>query len=234
MVSSRALTQIEVNPDHNKPAVPDGWCKPWQRRIAQAALLMSAILLGGYLCRASLLAGAARLWIVDDASAQTDAIAVLGGGAQFRTFAAARLYHEGIAPKVAFIDVGLGLRERERGQATSDETILLRAVLLHEGVPETNVVVVGRGEKNTAEEAFALREWAVKSGVKRLLIPTNHFHTRRVDWFFRKVFAGTGIETRTKAVPMGHYSTDDWWQHEDGVITFQNEVIKMARYLILR
>jgi len=180
--------------------------------------------------RASLLAGAARLWIVDDAVAQADVIAVLGGGAQFRTFAAARLYHAGVAPRIAFMDVGLGPEERARGETVSGETRLLRAVLLQERVPEENIVLVGRGETSTAEEARSLRDWAVKAGVKRLLIPTDYFHTRRVSWYFRKVFAGTGIETRVQAVPMGGYSPADWWRHEDGVITFQNEVIKTALY----
>lgn len=167
---------------------------------------------------------------MDDVPAQADAIAVLGGGAQFRTFAAARLFHAGVAPRVAFLDVGLGPDERARGETVSGETRLLRAVLLNERVPEQNIVLVGRGETSTAEEARALREWAVKSGVKRLLIPTDYFHTRRVSGYFRRVFAGSGVETRVQAVPAGAYSPADWWRHEDGVIAFQNEVIKTALY----
>ncbi len=195
---------------------------------------MGGVCLSLWLLRAPLLAGVARVWIVDDALAQADAIAVLGGGAQFRTFAAARLYHAGVAPRIAFMDVGLGPEERERGQTVSGETRLLRDVLLSERVPEENIVLVGRGETSTAEEARALRDWAVKSGVKRLLIPTDYFHTRRVSWYFRKVFAGTGIETRVHAVPMRDYTPDNWWQDEDGVISFQNEVIKSALYLARR
>ena len=202
-----------------------------KRNLWFAAIGLS-LLVGvvGYSWRAPLLAGAARAWVVDDAPAQADAIAVLGGGAQFRTFAAARLYHAGAAPRISFMDVGLGPEERARGETVSGETRLLRAVLLSERVPEENIVLVGRGETSTAEEAKALRDWAVKSGVKRLLIPTDYFHTRRVSWYFRKVFAGTGIATSVQAVPMGSYSPADWWRHEDGVITFQNEVIKFALY----
>ena len=210
-----------------------GWFAGRRRWVLLGAGLAVGML-GCLLLRAPLLAGAARMWIVDDALVQADAIAVLGGGAQFRTFAAARLYHAGVAPRIAFMDVGLGVEERERGQTVSGETRLLRAVLLSERVPEENIVLVGRGETSTAEEARALRDWAVKSGVKRLLIPTDYFHTRRVSWYFRKVFAGTGIETRVQAVPMGDYAPDNWWQTEDGVISFQNEVIKSALYLARR
>lgn len=204
------------------------------RKFALAGLVIGSALIVGYGLRAPLLAAAAHLWIVNDAPAQADAIAVLGGGAQFRTFAAAQLYHAGVAPRIAFMDVGLGPEERERGQTVSGETRLLRAVLLSERVPEENIVLVGRGETSTAEEARALRDWAVKAGVKRLLIPTDYFHTRRVSWYFRKVFAGTGVETRVQAVPMGGFSPDDWWRHEEGVISFQNEVIKSALYLARR
>ena len=201
-----------------------------RRRLVLLVMGLAAGLLVCFLLRAPLLAGAARLWIVDDTPLHADAIAVLGGGAQFRTFAAARLYHAGVAPRIAFMDVGLGPDERERGETVSGETRLLRAVLLSERVPEDKIVLVGRGETSTAEEARALRDWAVKSGVKRLLIPTNYFHTRRVSWYFRKVFSDTGIETRGQAVPMSDYSPENWWQHEDGVITFQNEIIKSALY----
>lgn len=218
-------------PAADKQAAHRGSRRTWRVRFALAMLLLGATLVGVYVFRAPLLAGVARAWIVDDVPAQADAIAVLGGGAQFRTFAAARLYHAGVAPRIAFMDVGLGQEERERGVSVSRETELLRAVLLQERVPEDRIVLVGRGETSTAEEAHALRDWAIKSGVKRLLIPTDFFHTRRVSWYFRKVFAGTGIETRVQAVPMGDYSSDNWWQYEDGVIAFQNEVIKSAVYL---
>lgn len=204
------------------------------RRWALLGAGLAVGMLGCFLLRAPLLTCAARAWVVDDAPAQADAIAVLGGGAQFRTFAAARLYHAGVAPQVAFMDVGLSPEERERGRTVARETELLQAVLLHERVPDHRIVLVGRGETSTAEEARALRDWAVKSGVKRLLIPTDYFHTRRVSWYFRRIFAGTGIETRVEAVPVGDYSPDNWWQHEDGVVTFQNEVIKMALYLVRR
>ena len=206
-----------------------GWFTGRCRWALPAAGLAVGVL-SCFLLRASLLAGAARAWVVDDAGGPADAVAVLGGGAQFRTFAAARLFHAGVASRVAFMDVGLGPDERARGETVSGETRLLRAVLLHERVPEENIVLVGRGETSTAEEARALREWAVKTGVKRLLIPTDYFHTRRVSWYFRKVFAGSGVETRVQAVPAGAYTPADWWRHEDGVIAFQNEVIKTALY----
>lgn len=221
-------------PVAEKSERPTGPRAFWRTRLTLLLVVVAGACLALWLLRAPLLAGVARTWIVDDALAQADAIAVLGGGAQFRTFAAARLYHAGVASRIAFMDVGLGPEERERGQTVSGETRLLRAVLLSERVPEENIVLVGRGETSTAAEARALRDWAVKSGVKRLLIPTDFFHTRRVSWYFRKVFAGTGIETRVQAVPMGDYASDNWWQHEDGVISFQNEVIKSALYLARR
>lgn len=212
---------------------PRSWFSGRRRWVLLGTGLAVGVL-GCFLLRAPLLAGAARLWIVDDAPAQVDAIAVLGGGAQFRTFAAARLYHAGLAPCIAFMDVGLGPEELERGQTVSGETRLLRAVLLSERVPEESIVLVGRGETSTAEEARALRDWAVKSGVRQLLIPTDFFHTRRVSWYFRKVFAGTGIETSVSSVAPSDYTPEDWWRHEDGIIAFQNEVIKTALYLARR
>jgi hypothetical protein len=42
--------------------------------------------------------------------------------------------------------------------------------------------------------------------------------------------SATGIRVEIEAVPGHEYSRDDWWQHEQGVIAFQNEVLKYAYY----
>jgi hypothetical protein len=38
------------------------------------------------------------------------------------------------------------------------------------------------------------------------------------------------VQVEIEAVPVHQYSAEDWWQHEDGVVAFQNEVLKYAYY----
>jgi hypothetical protein len=62
------------------------------------------------------------------------------------------------------------------------------------------------------------------------MIPTEIFHTRRVHWLFNRMLAGSGITPRIVALNPPEYTSADWWQHEEGLIAFQNEVIKSLYY----
>ncbi len=190
---------------------------------------MIALFAGAYLFRAPLLRAAASAWVVDQPVEKSDAIAVLGGGAQFRSFAAAQLFRDGFAPRVLVMKVGLDPVDDPK--VGSRETEMIRKVLLHEHVPADALVTVGDGVTSTREEALAIRGWAVRNGARRVIVPTDLFHTRRATRLFRRVFAGSGVEVIVHAVPPVEYRLDDWWQHDEGVIAFQNEVVKSALYL---
>ena len=153
---------------------------------------------------------------------------MLGGGLQNRPFAAATLYHQGMAPKVLLMNV-----EREPTAElgiTAPEGDLTRKVLLAQGVPESDLIAIGNNVSSSYEEAVAVRDWARRTGAKHLLIPTDLFHTRRICWLYEKALRGTGITATVAAVPPRKYTAANWWQHEAGLIDFQNELIKSAYY----
>jgi len=200
---------------------------PWRRRLLFLAAL-AGLFLAAWFFRAPLLTGFAKAWIVDDVPAKSDVIVILGGGVEYRPFTAARLYREGFAPKVLIMDVSLSPTE-EAGLKPSERD-LTRRILAHEGVPDTAVEAVGRSVKNTFDESVAVRDWAATNGTTRLLIVTELFHTRRVRWLFHKRFKGTPVEIRVVAAAPYKYQVTNWWQHEEGLINFQNEWIKLPYY----
>ncbi len=73
----------------------------------------------------------------------------------------------------------------------------------------------GRFSGPQAKDAKAAKEF-----------PTDLFHTRRARWICAKVLRGTGVEVRMAAVDSPLYCATNWWQHEEGLIAFQNEVVK--------
>jgi uncharacterized SAM-binding protein YcdF (DUF218 family) len=178
--------------------------------------------------RASLLTGIANAWIVNDTPEKADAIVVLGGGVEYRPFAAARLYNEGYAPKILIMDVDLS--PTERMGLKQPEKSVTRQILLRNGVPDSGIETVGHAVHNTYQESLGVKEWAKQNGAKQLLIVTEIFHTRRVKWLFRKQFRGTGTGIRSAAVQPWDYQSTNWWQHEQGLIAFQNEWVKLPYY----
>ena len=81
-----------------------------------------------------------------------------------------------------------------------------------------------------ATESIALRKWVDDNHPRRLIIPTDLFHTRRVRWLFRKALKKTDATVMVEPVPSSGYAASNWWQREEGLIAFQNEILKSAYY----
>ena len=193
-------------------------------------LLFTLILVALFLFRAPLLTGLARLWIVDEPLSKADAIVVLGGGLQTRPFVAAELYRQGLAPKVVVMNIEH--RNTEEIGITQPETSLLKEVLIKRGVPEEALVFIGSEVSSTYEEALALQDWVQTTKARRLIVPTEPFHTRRVNWLFEKMLnkGANPVEVLVTPTKPASSVSSNWWQTEKGLIEFQNEVVKFLYY----
>ena len=200
----------------------------WFKRLLVALVLLCGLLAAAYLFRAPLLRTSAEWWIVNQPAAKADAIVVLGGGLESRPFAAAKLYQQGLARQVLLMNI--------RPDATTElgitptEQELTHKVLVAEGVPATSLKEIGNHVVNSYDESLAVRDWVKQTGARRIIIVTDMFHTRRVSWLYGKELAGLKVNVSVVAAPQRDYTAANWWQHEDGLIAFQNEVIKLAYY----
>src|SRR6516225_5514411 len=163
------------------------------RRIA-VILLLAAVVAGVWLQRAPLLRGAANLWIVSDQVTQSDVVAVLGGDLEGRPFVAAEFYKKGLVSKVLVSQV-----------AETRPSELNRRVLLKLGVPDVAIGMFGQANRSTNDEAVALRDWADRHGVPRIVIPTEIFAARRVRWIFNREFAGSSVRLEIHSFEPRHY-----------------------------
>ena len=200
------------------------------KRLALILLALCALLLVCCFFRAPLLRGAANAWIVNEPLAKADVIVLLGGGRETRPFEAAKLYHQGLASKILIMNPKFEPTTK-MGLIPSDAD-LTRQILTKQGVPASALVILPNEVTSSYEECVSFQDWAKTNAVKSMIIPTDIFHTRRVRWLFRKKLKDTGIQVRVDAVPMRKYNARDWWHNENGVIAFQNEIIKYAYYRI--
>lgn len=166
--------------------------------------------------------------MVDDPVTKADAIVILGGRPDLRAPEAARLYHQGVAPLVLYMDVKLNASE-EMGIIPPEREQTHR-LLLSNGVPESAMAAIGNAVASTWDESQALAVWAKTNSAKSFLFPTDPFHTRRVRWLFRKTLKGAGTEIHVRAVQPEEYALTNWWCSEYGLIMFQNEFLKSLYY----
>jgi len=197
-------------------------------RLVAAILLLVVLSVGVWLERASLLRGAAELWIVSDPVTSADAVAVLGGGLDVRPFVAAELYKEGLVTRVLVSQVAEG-RASNLGLIPG-HSALNRMVLLKLGVPDAAIAMFGVTNGSTKDETAALKDWAERNGVSRIIIPTEIFSARRVRWIFGREFAGSSVAVEIAAFEPPNYTRAEWWQSAEGMITFQNEFMKYLYY----
>ena len=202
------------------------WCA---RILSNALLVVGVLLVAAWFGRAPLLRSAAHWWIVPSAPlVPADAVVVLGGGIEVRPFAAAEYYRKGLTRKVLISDVRQSRSERERifpSQLDRNRTVLMKM-----GVPEDAIEAFGNANRNTYDEATALRQWADKTRARNFIVPTEIFSSPRVKWMMETALDGTGARLQVPAFDTEDYSRDDWWQRDLGLIAFQNEVLKYAYY----
>ena len=99
---------------------------------------------------------------------------------------------------------------------------------MQQAVPAGAICVTADVVNSTYDESIAVRHWARTNGVSRVIIVTDVFHSRRVHWLFGKQLPA--IRVAVDATPVREYSVRDWWANDQGVISFQNEVLKYAYY----
>lgn len=192
------------------------------RRYFAIVLVLAALCVVVWIEREALLRGSANLWIVSDPITPADAVVVLGGGIDSRPFVAADLYAKGLVKKVLLSEVE---------GVVPGHTESNREVLLKLGVPNSAIETFGNANKNTWEEAVALKAWTDQNSASVLIIPTEIFSARRVRWTFQREFAGTAIRIEVPSFePSEFYTGAEWWKTEAGMIAFQNEVLKYLYY----
>lgn len=134
-----------------------------------------------------------RLLVVSVPMGRADAIIVLGGEPMARPTEAARLYKEGVAPRVFVTGAG------DAGKC--------RRVLMGAGVPASAIVTEAKAT-TTYTNASLLKPLLEEAKVTSALIVTSPFHTRRALATFRKVMPGIRFGVTDASI--------GWWSRPEG------------------
>lgn len=177
---------------------------------------------------------AARLLIVKAGVASPDAIVILSGSSTYveRAGWAAQLYGEGRAPLILLTDDGLigGWDHREERNLHYYEMTAKR--LQQQGVPKDRIQVIPGLALGTYEESLLIRDYASSHNLKRILIVTSAYHSRRALWSMRRACEGGGIEVGIDSPPPGWQTPTPglWWAHRWGWKVVGGEYVKMIYY----
>ena len=203
----------------------------WKRRRVKLGCVAAGVILLAW----PFLAWVAALGLVTKASLErADAIVVLSGSAVYieRARHAARLYHEGRAPRVLLTNDNMRggwSQEKQTNPLFSERAV---EELLKAGVPRDKVEVLPGSVESTFEEALAARSYAAQNNMHSLLFVTSAYHTRRTLWTLHKVFNGTGVAIGIDAAEPGSQTPapSTWWLHRSGWSSVALEYPKLVYY----
>ena len=203
--------------------------KARRRRLVLLIALLGALVLWPILAWV-----AAEVLIVKAELASADAIVVMSGSSTYleRADWAARLYREGRAPVIILTNDSLisGWDKKEERNPYFYE--LAARELQKRGVPESKIQVVSEIALGTYEESLGIRDYATAHQLKRLLVVTSAYHTRRTLWSLRRACAGSGIEIGIDSPPAGWQTPapSRWWWRRWGWKTVAGEYVKLIYY----
>ena len=184
-------------------------------QTSRVALVVIGLGASVWLVREPLLRALGDLWIISDPVTRADAVVVLGGGLTYRPPIAADLYKQGLVRKVLVSD----LQESNR------------AALLDLGVPDAAIEMFGTENRNTADEARALKDWAEHNVGLTFIIPSEIFAARRVRWIFQRELRGLAANIEVPSFEED-VRRSEWWKTSWGLITFRNEALKYVYYRV--
>lgn len=158
-----------------------------------------------------------RYLVRSEEPARADVAVVLGGdGYGRRILKAAELARQGYTSTV--------LVSGPEGVYGHNEAELAIPFAVSKGYPASLFVACPIRALSTREEALALAPELRKRGVRKCLLVTSDYHTRRAGAIYRSVIPG--VEFRVVAAEDEFFRPDDWWRTRQGQKTVVLEWIK--------
>ena len=165
---------------------------------------------------------------------KADAILILSGSSAYieRTHEAARLFKNGVAPKIFLTDDGEqgGWNDKEKRNPYFYERA--RWELIAQGVPADAIEVLPEIVEGTQTEAILLAKTARERNLKTVLLVTSGYHTRRALSVFETVLHNNidsieiGIAAPETQTPSPYY----WWLLPKGWKFVAGEYLKIVYY----
>jgi len=186
----------------------------------------------GIIFKTPILRSFSNFLIRQDAPEKADLMVVLSGSAFDRGNEGARLYKEGYAKHIICPGGNLEQLFLILGD-TVYESDLCKKNVIRNGVADSLVTVLHYGT-STREEADTILGYCKQHQIKKLIVVTSLFHTRRAGSVYKKRFAAEGITVLMRGAHASDFDEDLWWQNEYGLIGLNNEYMKTLYYLIKR
>ncbi len=205
-------------------------------RLVRLLVVGLVLVLGLYLGGPFLLTAVGRYLVTQHPLAKADLILVLSGQNFLRDPEAARLYHEGFAPKILLTN-----EPKERGQEDlmrlgirfPDFQEMALTILEALRVPRSAILTISDRADSTRAEMQTVARFLKSHPARTLIIVTSKSHSTRAQ----KIYASglpSGIRLIIHPVPSDPFDPARWWHDRLDSKAVLHEYQAMADYWRLR
>jgi uncharacterized SAM-binding protein YcdF (DUF218 family) len=200
------------------------FAKWWKRCVYTCTFLIIIFLLFGK----PILRGFGNFLMAEDEIIQADAIFILGGNNYDRSLKAFDLIKQQQAPLIYSLGENVSTDLAILGDEIPD-ALLVQEFLFDLGLTTNQVIPIVKGTSTMEESEAILAECKSKKYTK-IIIVSDKFHLRRINFVFKDKFQKEGIQVLLAGASSSMYDEDKWWQYESGLIMLNNEYIKLVYY----
>lgn len=189
-------------------------------RSAIVAIIVALIIIGIFGFR-----GAGRWLVREDALHPAGVIIVLSGAMPARAEEAARIFHLGYAQKVWIThpeNPSRALSAMGIHFVTEDD--YSREILMHEGVPDTDIEILPGTIIDTEQEIDEIVREMRRDGVATAIIVTSPPHTRRVRVLWRDL-APRNLHLIVRAAYEDPFDANHWWRNTHDSLAVTREML---------
>ncbi len=198
-----------------------------KRGFVEWLFLLPFILAGGVLAGIGVLMLAGAFLVTQGSTKGVDTIVILSGGGPERAVEAANIYRE---HKGSIVMLTLSRASGSTSKAGLPPYAYYYK-LYQGGVPAENIVLTWEVSDSTSDEAKAVLESMQRLNLKKGVVVTDPYHTRRAEWIFRDAFRESGIKITVRAAKTHWYHSYDWFMSRRGWTATLTEFAKLLAFI---
>ncbi len=195
--------------------------------------LLLAVLMLIFIFRENILTSYPKIFIVDNAKKNADAILILSGDIVTRAEGAMSAYKQGYANKL-FITTTKN-RSSKYPHIIKTRNQYIKDIIEYENININYIPSIKGGATSTIDEAIDMAIYLKKNPLQRIILITNEFHTRRALYIFKKIFKKNNISTHVGVKSVHNKDIlKNWYKHESSLLSFLIlEPIKFIFYFFI-
>jgi uncharacterized SAM-binding protein YcdF (DUF218 family) len=200
------------------------------KRWFRWCLFTVGVIITLFIFRNPILRSAGHYLVANDELQATDACFVLGGNSYDRGLYAVEVHKQ--FSKQKFVATGGNYPT----QIQALDTVMYEAELTKHfmqklGVPQDQIAMLTQST-STMEESEEILAYCKQHQLSKIAVLSSAFHLRRVKRVFEKKFKRECIDVVFFAAPDQDFDANNWWKNEEGLITVNNEFIKLFYYVL--